>query len=136
MAAAQTWDGYAGNAQHTALSTVASQPLDAIRWETPVDLDPQFTAGGDLLIHYGSPVITAQNTVIVPVKTGASGGFELQAFNGSNGSPLWTQSTDYTLPPMGQGAAYTWTPSYSPTLANGNTLYYPGRAGRFMNGVR
>jgi autotransporter-associated beta strand protein len=129
LAMAQAWDGYAGNAQHTALSTVASQPVDAIRWQTPVDLDPQLSAGGELLIHYGSPVITAQNTVIVPVKTGASGGFELQAFNGANGSPLWTQSTDYTLPPMGQGATYTWTPSYSPTLANGNTLYYAGDGG-------
>jgi autotransporter-associated beta strand protein len=129
MAAAQAWSGYAGNAQHTALSTVASQPVDAIRWDTPVDLDPQLSAGGELLIHYGSPVITAQNTVIVPVKTGATSGFELQAFNGANGSLLWTQSTDYSLPPMGQGAAYTWTPSYSPTLATGNTLYYPGDGG-------
>ncbi|MGD0464380.1 MAG: hypothetical protein ABSB74_18000 [Tepidisphaeraceae bacterium] len=127
-AAAQAWDGYAGNAQHTALSTVASQPLDAIHWETPVDLDPSFS-GTDLLIHYGSPVITAQNTVIVPVKTGAWGGFELQAFNGASGSPLWTQSTDYTLPPTGQGASYDWTPSYGPTLASGNTLYYPGDGG-------
>ncbi|HEY1921459.1 MAG TPA: hypothetical protein VGG44_01740, partial [Tepidisphaeraceae bacterium] len=129
FASAQSWNGYAANAQHTALSTVASQPVDAIRWDTPVDLDPQITAGGDLLIHYGSPVITAQNTVIVPVKTGASGGFELQAFNGADGSTLWTQNTDYSLPPMGQNAAYSWTPSYSPTLANGNTLYYPGNGG-------
>jgi autotransporter-associated beta strand protein len=128
LAAAQAWDGYAGNAQHTALSTVASQPLDAVRWETPVDLDPTFS-GTDLLIHYGSPTITAQNTVIVPVKTGSWGGFELQAFNGANGSPLWTQSTDYTLPPQGQGASYSWTPSYSATLAAGNTLYYPGDGG-------
>jgi autotransporter-associated beta strand protein len=128
MATAQAWDGYAGNAQHTALSVVASQPLDAVRWDTPVDLNPRFS-GSDLLIHYGSPEITAQNTVIVPVKTGASGGFELQAFNGSNGTPLWTQSTDYTLPPTGQGASYSWTPSYSGTLAGGNTLYYPGNGG-------
>jgi autotransporter-associated beta strand protein len=129
VALAQAWDGYAGNAQHTALSTVASQPVDAIRWDTPVDLDPQLSGGGELLIHYGSPVITAQNTVIVPVKTGATSGFEVQAFNGANGSLLWTQNTDYSLPPMGQGASYTWTPSYSPTLANGNTLYYPGDGG-------
>jgi hypothetical protein len=30
LAKGQSWDGFAGNAQHTALSTVASQPLDDI----------------------------------------------------------------------------------------------------------
>ena len=37
----EIWSGFAGNAQHTALSSVASQPLDGIRWQTPVDLSPQ-----------------------------------------------------------------------------------------------
>jgi hypothetical protein len=36
------WDGYAGDAQHTALSTVASQPLQSTHWQTPVDLAPQY----------------------------------------------------------------------------------------------
>src|SRR5690242_14975182 len=61
------WSGYAGNAQHTALSTVASQPLQAIRWQAPVDLQPQFS-GNDLLIHYGSPAITNAGTMVLPVK--------------------------------------------------------------------
>ena len=122
------WDGYADNAQHTALSTVASQPLQSIHWQTPVDLAPQFW-GSELLIHYGSPVITPANTVIVPVKTGASGGFELEALNGATGALQWTQSTDYTFPPQGQGATYSWAPSYGPTLANSNTLYYAGAGG-------
>jgi hypothetical protein len=65
------WSGFAGNAQHTALSSVASQSLDGIRWRTPVDLSPQYT-GNDLLIHYGSPLITGADTAIVPVKTGAT----------------------------------------------------------------
>src|SRR5947209_6573062 len=63
------WSGYGGNGQHTALSTVASQPLEAIRWQTPVDLQPQYQ-GSDLLIHYGEPMVTGANTVLVPVKTG------------------------------------------------------------------
>jgi hypothetical protein len=124
---AAEWDGYAGNAQHTALSTVASQSLQTIHWQTPVDLDP-LLIDDDLLIHYGSPVITPNNTVIVPVKT-SSDSFELQAFNGVTGALQWTQPTDYTLPPQGQGASYFWTPSYSPTLATSNTLYYAGAGG-------
>jgi hypothetical protein len=35
------WAGYARNAQHTALSAGPSQLPLSIRWQTPVDLDPQ-----------------------------------------------------------------------------------------------
>jgi hypothetical protein len=118
----QVWQGYARNAQHTAQSGVGSQPLNRIVWQTPVDLHPQYQ-GNDLLIHYGSPVITAANTVIVPVKTGASGGFQVEARSGVDGSLLWTQTTDYTLPPSG------WTPSYSPTLTPQGRLYWPAAGG-------
>ncbi len=127
-ARADGWDGYAGDPQHTAVSAVASQALQAIHWETPVDLAPQLS-GDELLIHYGSPSITAGNTVIVPVKTGATGGFEMEGINGATGAVKWTQTTDYTLPPMGQGATYSWTPSYSGVIAGGTTLYYPGAGG-------
>jgi hypothetical protein len=117
-----TWGNYAGDPQHTAVSAVASQPLQGIRWQTPVDLNPQYS-GNDLLIHYGSPVVTAGNSVIVPVKTGAADGFRVEARSGATGALLWTQSTDYALPPHG------WTPSYSPAVAPGNVLYYPGAGG-------
>jgi hypothetical protein len=117
------WDGYAGNPQHTALAAAPSQALQGIRWQTKVDLQPQYTSGGDLLIHYGSPVITTADTVIVPVKTGASDGFELRAFNGTDGAPKWTQTTDYTL------AAHSWTPSYSPVLTADGRLYFAGAGG-------
>jgi hypothetical protein len=117
-----TWASYAGNAQHTALSSVASQSLDLIRWQTPVDLNPQYS-GNDLLIHYGSPLVTAANTVIVPVKTGATGGFEVRAFSGSTGTPEWTLPTDYILPP------HDWTPSFSPVLTPGGRLYFAGAGG-------
>ena len=85
-AAAQSflWQGYAENPQHTTLSPVASQPLAAIRWTANEDLDPQYS-GGDLLIHYGSPMLTAGNLAVVPVKTTASGGFEVQGLIGSTG---------------------------------------------------
>jgi uncharacterized repeat protein (TIGR01451 family) len=116
------WTGYAGGPQHEAISSIASQPLDAIRWSTPVDLNPQFD-GNDLYIHYGTPLITQANTVIVPVKTGASDGFEVEALNGSNGSMIWSQTTDYTLPPHDE-----WTPSYSPALV-GTRMYFAGAGG-------
>lgn len=116
------WSGYGHDPQHTGNSSFASQPLARIRWQTPVDLSPQFS-GNDLLIHYGSPLATAANTVIVPVKTGSSDGFRVDARNGSDGSLKWTMSTDYTLPP------HNWTPSFSPVLSRRNRLYFPGAGG-------
>jgi hypothetical protein len=124
------WGGYAQNPQHTADSSVASQPLQAIHWQTPVDLNPQYS-GNDLFIHYGSPLITAADTVIVPVKTGASGGFEVKGFNGATGALKWTVTTPYILPPHG------WTPSFSPTLTPTGRLYLAGAGGTvyFMDNV-
>jgi hypothetical protein len=120
------WSDYAHDPQHTALSPFASQPLTTIHWQVPVDLDPQHEGGdpdGDLYIHYGSPLITRSNTVIVPVKTGALGGFRVEAHVGTNGVLKWMQSTDYALPP------HNWTPSFSPTLTPKNRLYFPGGGG-------
>ena len=56
----------------------------SIRWQTPVDLDPQYS-GDELLIHYGSPAITAANNIIVPFKTGAAGGFSIKGINATDG---------------------------------------------------
>ena len=105
------WTMFAGDPQHTAVSAVASQPLEAIRWSTPVDLAPP---AGSILIHYGSPLATPNNTIIVPVKTGSAGGFRVDARNGQDGALIWSQTTDYILP------LHNWTPSYSPALTPGN----------------
>src|SRR5262249_51041461 len=90
------WSGFGGNAQHTAVRPVQSQSLDAIQWQSKVDLNPQYS-GNDLLIHYGEPAVTQKNTIIIPVKTGATDGFRLEARDGSTGRLKWTESTDYTL---------------------------------------
>jgi len=116
------WYGYAHEPQHSAIAPVASQPLNRIVWQTPVDLNPQYS-GGELLIHYGSPLVTRSNTVIVPVKTGASGGFEVEALAGATGTTQWVRATDYVLP------AYDWIPSFSPTLTPKNRLYFAGGGG-------
>jgi hypothetical protein len=85
---------------------------------TSVDLNPT-----GALVHYGSPVITPSNTVVVPVKTGANGGFELQGLYGSNGTTKWTITSDYTLPP------FSWMPPFGPALTPSNRLYFPGNGG-------
>ena len=119
------WPGYAHNSQHTALSPVAAQPLNQIHWQTPVDLNPQYS-GSLLLIHYGSPLITARNNVLVPVKVGATGTFRVECRRGSNGSLLYTQNTDYVLP------SAQWTPSFSPVLTPNNSLVIPAIGGTIM----
>ncbi len=120
------WPGFGGDAQHSAIGTVATQPLTRLIWQTPVDLVPQYTNGA-LLVHYGSPVITAKNTVIVPVKTGATNGFRFEAHSGANGSLLWSGATDYVLPTQ-----QSWTPSYNITLTAANRLYAPGAGGKLF----
>ena len=63
------WSDYAHDAQHSGISPAASQPLNHILWQTSVDLSVPTNNTSELFIHYGSPLITRSNTVIVPVKT-------------------------------------------------------------------
>jgi hypothetical protein len=121
--AAQTgaWLTHAHDEQHTALSTVQAQPLSAIHWHVPVDLDPP---QGEIFIHYGSPLVTAANTVIVPVKTG-SDSFRIEAHDGATGKRIYTQATSYQAP----GA--TFTPGLGPTIS-GNQLFVPDIAGSVL----
>ncbi|MEO6597583.1 MAG: hypothetical protein ABIP94_22800, partial [Planctomycetota bacterium] len=57
------WPGYGRDPGHTAQTTTGTQPLNHILWQTPVDQQPQYS-GSTLLIHYGSPLITAGWLVI------------------------------------------------------------------------
>ena len=114
------WNTLGGNPQHTGVSAVASQPLEAIHWSTPVDLAPP---AGNILIHYGSPLVTPANTVVVPIKTGSTDGYRVDARNGQDGSLIWSQTTDYILPP------HNWTPSYAPALTASNRVYFAGAGG-------
>lgn len=116
------WPGYAGGPQHQAISHYRAQTLQRIVWTAPVDMQPQFS-GNDLLIHYGSPMVSAHNTVVVPVKTGSTDGFRVDGYRGTDGLRLWSMTTDYTLPP------HTWTPSFSPTIVFPSQLAVPGAGG-------
>ena len=51
---------------------------------------PQYRPSGALLIHYGSPVVTSHNAVILPLKTGATVGFRIEARAGRNGGLIWS----------------------------------------------
>src|SRR5436190_3617041 len=110
---------FAGNSHHTALYQPAAQPLNRIQWSTTNDLNP-----GDFA-HYGAPLVTAANTVVVAVKT-ATDGFRVDVFDGSNGAAKYSLTTDYVLP------THSWIPSYGPCVTTGSfgtRLYYPGRGG-------
>jgi hypothetical protein len=122
------WSGYARTPQHDALADVAAQSLQQIRWQTPVDLQPQYV-GTFLLIHYGSPLATRKNTIVVPVKTGATEGFSIEGRRGVDGSLLWSQASDYVLPP------HDWTPSFAPALGR-NKLWIPGLGGTLLSRTR
>ncbi|HUJ21526.1 MAG TPA: hypothetical protein VLX58_08405 [Bryobacteraceae bacterium] len=122
LAQPKPWSSFAENAQHVALSGNGTQNLNQIHWQTPVDLHPQLS-GDELLIHYGSPLITAANTVIVPVKTGTAGGFRVDAHSGTDGSLLWSLPTNYVLPP------HDWTPVFGPVLSRKPRLYIPAAGG-------
>src|SRR5262249_25944656 len=97
------------------------QSLNNIVWQTPVDLRPP----GFLGIHYGTPEITPNNTVIVVVKTaqGSNAGWQVEAHSGADGHLMWTQTTTYSPP------GYGWVPTYSGVLTAGGRLYSPGPGG-------
>lgn len=120
------WWGFGRDAQHSANSAIASQDLARIRWSTPVDLAPQYRPNGNLLIHYGSPVITTRNTVILPVKTGATAGFRIEARAGADGTLLWSLDTDYRLPP------HDWVPSVNPALTRDGRAVIAGAGGTLL----
>jgi hypothetical protein len=120
-AQAGTWLTHSHDAQHTAVSSVTSQPLSKIHWHVPVDLAPP---QGEIFIHYGSPLVTAANTVIVPVKTGTNS-FRVEAHDGATGKRLWVQSTGYQAP------SDNFVPGLGPTLF-GSQLFIPDIAGRVL----
>jgi hypothetical protein len=120
-ASAQGWPTFAGGSSHRATSATASQLPQAILWSTPVDLNPQ-GAGFSLTAHYGSPVMTPTNTVVVPVKVGADDTFRIEGHRGADGTLIWQLASDYVQPP------HDWTLPFQPTLA-GSVVVVPGAGG-------
>jgi len=120
------WFSYGHDAQHTGQSAIASQDLNRIAWTTPVDLAPQYTAGGALLTHYGSPVVTTTNTVVIPVKTTAAGGYRIEGRVGATGASVWTMNSDYVTPP------HNWIPPFNILLTQQGRILAPGSGGKIL----
>jgi len=120
-AAAQSgpWPTHSHDAQHTGVSSTAAQTMSKIHWHVPVDLAPPT---GEIFIHYGSPLVAASNTIIVPVKTGANT-FRVEARNSTTGKLLWRENTGYQTP------SATFLPGLGATLFH-NQLFIPDNAGR------
>lgn len=111
---------------HQMQSPAATQPLQRVLWSRPMDLNPQYS-GTALLIHYGSPLITANNVIIWPTKTGATDGFRIEAHNAVTGGWIYGMSTDYSVPPGGG-----WIPSCGPALGPDGVLYVPAAGGTVL----
>lgn len=110
---------FGGNAQHTSVYPAPAQDLNRIKWSTTIDLSPTQIA------HYGSPLVTTGNTVLVPVKI-SNDGFRVDAFNGNDGTLKYTAATDYIMP------SHNWVPVYNPCITTGSSgtrMYYAGAGG-------
>jgi len=124
------WAGFAGNAQHTAVALMPPQRFNRIRWRAKVDLAPDVMQG-TLPIHYGSPMITAADTVLVPTRVGAKTGFRVVAYSGTTGAPRWSMDTDYR-PPAFTGVPGVWTPPLPAALTPGTALAVAGAGGTIL----
>jgi hypothetical protein len=119
------WPGYGNDSHHSTISHTAVSPLQSILWQTPVDQHPPYN-NGELFIHYGTPLITAHNTVIVTVQTSSDSSnetFQIEGHDGYNGTLKWIFQTDYQLP------QHDWIPSCACTLSPSGALYVPGAGG-------
>ena len=67
-------------------------------------------------------MITAKNTIIVPLKSGADDSFGVTARSGSNGNLIWQLASDYIQPP------HDWTLPFQVTLTD-DSLVMAGAGG-------
>ncbi len=109
------WNTYAHDAQHSGISSVASQSMQAIHWQIKVDMSTS-------LIHYGSPLITPGNTVVIPTQVTSSTGYKVVAVDGADGTSKWSQPSDWIKPT-------TPTATFSPAITPSGRLFFAGAGG-------
>lgn len=120
-----TWTQYGGNPQHTGISNNKAAPMNRILWQAPIDLHPVYN-GTTLLIHYGTPLITPLDTVILMVKTGTNDGYRVEGRSLKDGHVIFQQDTDYSLPP------HNWTPSVGSAVVGVMGLVTPAAGGTVL----
>jgi len=127
---AQQWGMYGGNPQHTAEATNGVQAMNAILWQTPIDLSPPYE-GSDLSIHYGSPIVSNGGTVVLCVRNGGGNGFpttndtyQIEGHSLATGATVFSQTSDYV-----DWMPHDWTPTMSAAIDSNDVLYYPGAGG-------
>lgn len=127
------WYGYGNNPQHTCVSKVAAQPMKNVHWSTLIDLTlpNDNTNASELFIHYATPLITPRNTVILTIRLNSNSDFQVEGRRAADGGLLWSQATDYIMPP------HNWLPTCGSTLTPNQRLYTPGAGGTvyFRDGV-
>jgi hypothetical protein len=131
-----SWPQWGQNPQHTGFLNVAGQSLNRILADIVYDpLVPQEQAknGGDLLVHYQTPLVEGNDVYMeskggsYTVGTYATQTWQQNKFSWSGGqlNLVWTFASDW-VPPGGQ--ADFWEPVYHAVLANG-FIYDPGAGG-------
>ncbi len=123
-----SWNSFGGNAQHTEISQVAAQPVNQLLWSTSLDLNPWGA------VHYGDPIFTPGNTVIVPVKVTYSGqvqggnNFFVEGLNDVTGAVEWTSAVTGSITGATNASPIVIT-SPNNGLANGATVSIGGVGG-------
>jgi len=69
-----------------------------------------------LLTHFGAPLITGQNVVVIPVKLKPFGEFRVEARRGTDGASIWRVNSDFAFI-----YSFGWTPPFGPTLLPNDT---------------
>ena len=128
---AVTWSGFAENAQHTSTAQVRPQLLHRVRWRATVDKHPLVFLGS-LPTHYGSPMITAANSVLVPTKVSVKAGYRVIAYSAADGARRWSLSTDYRLTVFGARLEFAWRPPLPAVLTPRNALAVAGVGGTVL----
>lgn len=108
------------NPQHTQGSATPAQRMNRITWSTQIN---ENLTGG--YAHYGQPLVTSGNTVIIMVRTNTNG-YDLVAYDGATGAQKYRLTTGYVTPTS------AWLVPAQPVVVNGNfgtRLYYPGGGG-------
>lgn len=122
------WGTYSGNIQHTGISRYKLGPLNQVEWSFDIDPNNPASGGADIFAHYGAPLITMANTVIVPRTNDAAGQtFTFFGLNGTTGSTLWSYNTDYAPCFAGPGG---WNAIVEGSIVLRSSYAMPGKAGK------